>query len=144
LVQMAGSPLLAAAILLLVAVQHPRALTSALPVLLLWMAAPFLAYALSQPAAHARMEASPEDRRFLRLLARKTWRYFDTFVGAGDRGLPPDNVQDAPELTIAHRTSPTNIGMSLLAALAAHDLGFIATSELVATVETALDTIDGM
>ncbi len=45
---------------------------------------------------------------------------------------------------IAHRTSPTNIGMGLLSTLAAHDLGLIATGALVERVEATLTTIEGL
>ena len=97
--------------------------------LALWAAAPLIAYALSRPVPTRRAVLGPEDREFLQSVARKTWRYFETFVGPEDHALPPDNVQLVPELTVAHRTSPTNIGMALLATLAAHDFGFIDTDE---------------
>jgi cyclic beta-1,2-glucan synthetase len=61
----------------------------------------------------------------LRRIARRTWRYFERFVTAQDHWLPPDNVQEDSEPRIAHRTSPTNIGMGLLSTLAAHDLGYL-------------------
>ena len=77
-------------------------------------------------------------------MARKTWRYFETFVGAEDHALPPDNVQLVPELTVAHRTSPTNIGMALLATLAAHDFGFIDTDELADRIDATLTTVEGL
>jgi cyclic beta-1,2-glucan synthetase len=140
--QMLGSPLFAAVALVVVAVRQPRALPAALPILLLWIVAPLLAHWLSQPVVPRRQEIRAPDRQFLRLAALRTWRYFDTFAVASDHGLPPDNVQEAPELVVAHRTSPTNIGMSLLSALAARDLGFIRTSELAERVDTTLTTIE--
>ena len=85
-------------------------------------------YALSRPVARAAARARRRRTASAsRAIARKTWRYFETFAGAEDHGLPPDNFQEVPEPRVAHRTSPTNIGMGLLATLAAHDLGFIAT-----------------
>ncbi len=142
--EMAGSPLFALIALFLVAVRRPQALASAWPILLLWTAAPVLAYYFSQPVRRRRSELKPVDRRSLRLTARKTWRYFETFVTTLDHGLPPDNFQELPEPVVAHRTSPTNIGMSLLAVLAAHDLRFIETSELVERIESSLSTLEGM
>ncbi len=142
--QMLGSPVLATSVLIAVAGLRSQALPAALPILLLWLAAPFVAYELSQPVAQLRPEIDEEDRRRLRLIARKTWRYFEVFVGAGDHGLPPDNFQETPQPTVAHRTSPTNIGMSLLAALAAHDLGFISNDELVERIDATLTTIEGL
>jgi len=141
---MAASPLLAVAGLVLVTAVRPGALPVALPVLLLWLAAPWLAYLLSRPVVPRQLALDAEDRRYLEGVARDTWRYFATFAGAEDHGLPPDNFQEIPEPRIAHRTSPTNIGMGLLATLAAHDLGFIATAELIARTDDALTTIEGL
>jgi cyclic beta-1,2-glucan synthetase len=140
--EMAASPALGVAGALAVAAARPAALPEALPLLAAWAAAPFIAHRLSRPVPPPTFELRPEDRLFLRQVARSTWRYFETFAGAEDHGLPPDNVQESPEARIAHRTSPTNIGMGLLATLAAHDLGFIRTSGLVRRIEATLDTIE--
>jgi cyclic beta-1,2-glucan synthetase len=142
--QMLGSPVLATSVLIAVAGLRSEALPAALPILLLWLAAPFVAYELSQPVAQLQPEIDEKDRRRLRLIARKTWRYFDVFAGPGDHGLPPDNFQEVPHPTVAHRTSPTNIGMGLLATLAAHDLGFIWQEELLERITATLSTIEGM
>ncbi|HVS12514.1 MAG TPA: glucoamylase family protein [Thermoanaerobaculia bacterium] len=141
---MAASPLLALAALVGVAAVRPAALPVALPVLVLWLLAPLLAYLLSRPVAPPRRELGAEDRRYLEDVARGTWRYFSTFAGADHHGLPPDNFQEVPEPTVAHRTSPTNVGMGLLATLAAHDLGFIDGDELIARTDAALTTIEGL
>jgi cyclic beta-1,2-glucan glucanotransferase len=144
---MLASPLLAFATLAAVAVTRPRALEVALPVLVLWAAAPWIAFVLSRPVPERRAPLSAADRTYLEEIARKTWGYFDTFGGAEDHFLPPDNVQAAPgpdALTVAHRTSPTNIGLGLLATLAAHDLGFIQTDDLVLRIDRTLTTIEGL
>jgi cyclic beta-1,2-glucan synthetase len=142
--QMMCSPLFAAAALVAVALLRSRALPSALPIVLLWMAAPFVAYELSQPVEGRRPEIRADDRRFLRLTARKTWRYFDAFLVPSDHGLPPDNVQEVPRPSVAHRTSPTDIGMSLLATLAAYDLRFIRTHELAERIDATLSALERM
>ena len=142
--QMLGSPLFAAGTLLIVAAARPRALAPAAPVLVLWSFAPLIASRLSRPVTRRRPELKSADYQLFRLIARKTWRYFDTFVSAEDHFLPPDNCQETPDVIVAHRTSPTNIGMGLLATLAAHDLGFIRTPELVERIEATLTTIEGM
>ncbi|HTT67856.1 MAG TPA: glucoamylase family protein [Gemmatimonadales bacterium] len=139
---MAASPFIAATLLALIAAVQPSSLTAAGPLLALWMAAPLVAYWLSQPVSPERRPLGSEDRRLLRLVARKTWRYFETFMGAGDHGLPPDNLQETPAPVVAHRTSPTNIGMGLLSTLAAHDLGFIRTPELVERLDATLSTVE--
>jgi cyclic beta-1,2-glucan synthetase len=142
--EMRASPVLAALGLALVVLVRPSTLATAWPVLMLWAAAPLIAHELSRTVPVRRHELEAEDRERLRLIARNTWRYFETFAGDEDHGLPPDNVQEVPESRIAHRTSPTNVGMGLLATLAAHDLGFIQTAELAARTGKALDTIEGL
>ena len=72
-----------------------------------------------------------DDLRFARMIARRTWRFFETFVGAEDNWLPPDNFQEDPNPVVAHRTSPTNIGLLFLSTLSAHDFGYISTLEFV-------------
>ena len=141
---MAASPGLAAAILAAVLVLRPAATAVATPVLVLWMAAPWIAWALSRPTRTERPPLPATDRAYLRDVARRTWAYFDTFVTVEDRFLPPDNVQIHPDQVIAHRTSPTNIGLSLLATLAAHDLGFIDTPCLTRRVDETLSSIEGL
>ncbi len=152
------SPLLAIALVGAVLVLRPDALPPALPILGLWLVAPWIAFALSRPMARRRAPLTPDDAAYLLDVARKTWRYFDTFVTTENHDLPPDNVQIAAEpalspsngpalspsngLMIAHRTSPTNIGLGLLATLAAHDLGFIDQAALVQRVDATLTTVE--
>ncbi len=143
-VEMIASPLIALLGLALVAIARPAALAPAMPVLALWVAAPLIAYALSRPVPERRVALDPGDHVFLERVARDTWRYFETFMGPEDHGLPADNFQETPEPRVAHRTSPTNMGMGLLAMLAAHDLGFIATDALAERIDATLTTMEGL
>ncbi len=142
--EMVASPLIALAGVVLVLLARPSALFVALPVLGLWAAAPFIAHALSRPVPQSRLDLAPQDRAFLERVARDTWRYFEAFAGPDDHGLPADNFQETPEPRVAHRTSPTNIGMALLATLAAHDLGFIGKDVLAERIDSTLTTIEGL
>jgi cyclic beta-1,2-glucan synthetase len=142
---MLASPVVALTTLAVVAVMRPAALPAAAPILGLWIVAPWIAFTLSRPMPRRRAALSTADRAYLETIARKTWGYFDAFGGAEDHFLPPDNVQVAAEthvLTIAHRTSPTNIGLGLLATLAAHDLGFIERDDLVCRIDQTLTTVE--
>jgi cyclic beta-1,2-glucan synthetase len=143
LVGMAASPAIALAGALLVFAWRPGALEAAVPLLALWAIAPLIAYRLSQPMAGRDLELGPEDRQFLLEVARTTWKYFEAFMGPDDHFLPADNFQEEPA-RIAHRTSPTNIGMGLLSTLAAHDLGIIPTGELVERIDCTLTTMEGL
>ena len=142
--EMIASPVIAAGGAVLVFMLRPEAWPAAVPILALWSAAPLIAYALSVPVPPRRMPLGSEDREYLRLVALKTWRYFDMFMGPEDHALPPDNVQLVPDTTIAHRTSPTNIGMALLATVAAHDLGFIAVDDMVDRLDATLTTVEAL
>ena len=142
--RMMASPILAAVILAVVAAVQPRALIAALPLVGLWAAAPAIAFLLSRPASSRREVLDTSDREFLRAVARDTWRYFDAFMGPADHALPPDNVQVDPDVRIAHRTSPTNIAMGLLATVSAHDLGFIDAESMIARLDATLTTVEGL
>ena len=74
---------------------------------------------------------SAEQLTFLRRIARKTWHFFETFVTAQENWLPPDNFQEEPSPAVAARTSPTNIGLALLANLAARDFGYLSLGRLI-------------
>ena len=108
---------------------------------------PVIAYWLSLPATARVRPLSSRERVMLRRVARKTWRYFETFVAAADAWLPPDNFQeagDAPAPQIARRTSPTNVGLGLLSTLAAHDLGYISAETLARRIDRTLTTLEGL
>nr|MCU0789986.1 protein ndvB [Nitratireductor sp.] len=90
------------------------------------------------------LELSAEDARALRVIARKTWRYFETFVTAELNHLPPDNFQEDPEPVVAERTSPTNIGLYLLSTLTARDFGWISFHETIERIENTITTVERM
>jgi cyclic beta-1,2-glucan synthetase len=112
---------------------------------LLWLASPLVAayVSRSRPPPETALLSDP-DRLGLRLIGRSTWRYFETFVTADDNDLPPDNFQETPQPVLARRTSPTNIGLYLLATTAAHDLGWIGRADATGRLERTLATIRRM
>ncbi len=142
--EMMASPGLAVAVGALVAWTRPSALPVAAPLLLLWLFAPELARWVSAATDSRAEPLQSEDLRRLRLLARRTWRFFDGFVGPSDQWLPIDNTQEAPYPQQAHRTSPTNIGMMLLSTLAAYDLGYLGATELSLRLRNAFDSIKNL
>jgi cyclic beta-1,2-glucan synthetase len=117
----------------------------AAPFLIAWIASPAIARWTSlSPLVAGRVSVSAADARALRLVARRTWRFFETFVTAADHMLPPDNFQEDPKPTVAHRTSPTNLGLYLLAAVSARDFGWTGTIETVDRLEATLATMGGL
>ena len=108
----------------------------AAPFVGLWMVSPLVARWASQPPpATGHVSVAPADALALRLVARRTWRFFETFVTAEDNMLPPDNFQEDPRPATAHRTSPTNLGLYLLSIIAAHDFGWLGTLDAVKRLE---------
>lgn len=141
---MAGSAAFALAVCAWLAATRPQALLVAAPVLLAWLRAPALMAWLGGMPASARASLDPDGVDFARVLARRTWAFFEDLVTPADHWLPPDNLQLEPEPRIARRTSPTNIGLSLLANLSAWDLGYLQVEEVAQRVARSLDTLEGM
>jgi hypothetical protein len=140
--RMAVAPACAVAVAAGLAAWRADALPAALPVLALWLAAPGIAWWISRPLVRRRSTLDAEQTSELRRLARRTWAFFETFVTADDHFLPPDNVQELPQQRVAHRTSPTNIGLSLLANLAARDFGYLTEMQLIERTGAALATME--
>jgi cyclic beta-1,2-glucan synthetase len=114
----------------------------AAPVVALWLISPAVARAVSVPRGlDRRANASAADVQALRRTARRTWRFFEVLVGAADNWLPPDNFQEDPEPAVAHRTSPTNIGLYLLSVVSARDFGWIGATQAVERLEATLATM---
>nr|WP_198374723.1 glucoamylase family protein [Roseomonas rubea] len=114
----------------------------AAPFALLWIASPAIAWWASRsPPAGGRLMVPEADARALRLIARRTWRFFEAFVTANDNMLPPDNFQEDPKPVVAHRTSPTNIGLYLLSVLSARDFGWLGTADALERLEATLATM---
>lgn len=122
-------------------IMQPCHLSMTAPIIGLWLVAPWIAWWISRPIETRPPDLTAEQLTFLRLTARKTWRFFETFVTAGENWLPPDNYQEIPNQAIASRTSPTNMGLALLANLAAWDLGFLSVDGLIGRTQ---NTLDGM
>ena len=121
----------------------PESLPQAAPWLGLWALSPLLGWLLNlRPLEQQRVQPLPEtDRRFLRQVARRTWRYFSAFVSADTSWLPPDNFQVAHQNRLAMRTSPTNIGLWMTSVLGAHDSGYLTINQVVDKLNCTMDSI---
>ena len=131
------APVVALASGCFLAVMQPDQLPLAAPILGLWFVAPWIAWRISQPIEPLVPVLKEEQLAFLRKAARKTWRFFETFVTAQENWLPPDNFQEEPVPVIASRTSPTNMGLALLANLAACDFGYLPVGPLMQRTQNA-------
>lgn len=138
------APFLAAAIFTYLVFSSALGLVIVIPLLGLWFLAPFVAWFISRPSSARQEQLTATQKLDLRMLARKTWSFFETFVTAEDNWLPPDNYQEQPVERIAHRTSPTNIGMALLSNLTAYDFGYITAGQLIERTSNTMHTIQRM
>ncbi len=141
LLRMLPSITLVAILALIVNFTNPGALLISAPFFLVWLLAAEIAFWISQPVVKATPPPSAAERRQLRLLARRTWLFYEQFVGPNDNWLPPDHFQESPRGVVAHRTSPTNVGLYLLSMLAAHDLGYSSTVDFTVRLRFTFDTL---
>ena len=138
------APVLATAAAIYLTLSRPAALAVAGPILGLWFASPAIAWWISRPLTRRETRLTADQTLFLRKLARKTWAFFETFVGPEDHWLPPDNYQEHPAAGVGHRTSPTNMGLALLANLSAYDFGYISAGRLLERTAKALHTMEAL
>ena len=138
------APVLAGAAVIDLTLSRPLSLAVAGPILCLWFVSPVIAWWISRPLARREARLTADQTTFLRKISRKTWAFFETFVGPEDHLLPPDNFQEHPAAVIAHRTSPTNMGLALLANLSAYDFGYIPAGQLIERTANALHTMEAL
>ncbi|HMR83050.1 MAG TPA: glucoamylase family protein, partial [Niabella sp.] len=128
----------------LIIMYKPSALFIAAPFLILWLLAPAIAWRVSKPRIKKDFSISGSESAFLQVIGRKTWAFFEDFVATEDHFLPPDNFQEKPVAIVAHRTSPTNIGLSCLVNLSAYDFGYISLCELVERTQHTFNSLNDM
>ncbi|MDI1303174.1 MAG: glucoamylase family protein [bacterium] len=138
------APFIALAAFVLLCLHRPQALAAAGPLVGLWLLAPGIAWWLGRPLFRRDPALTTDQVVFLRKISRKTWRFFEHFVVAGEHWLPPDNFQESPGPVLAHRTSPTNMGMALLANLSACDFGFITAGVLLERSANTFETMSAL
>ncbi|SDI47251.1 GH36-type glycosyl hydrolase domain-containing protein [Salipiger marinus] len=143
--RMAGGLVLGLGVCAVALTRNPGIWPVVVPFALLWLAAPAIAHRISLPQRdRAALPLGQPEAQALRLIARRTWRYFETFVTETDSFLPPDNFQEIPAPTVFHRTSPTNIGLYLLSVTVARDMGWISQTAAVTRLEQTLATLARM
>jgi cyclic beta-1,2-glucan synthetase len=136
-----AAPVLALVAAALVAWLSPGRLAVALPLVAIWLGVPALVYRIGRPAPEGRQPIGDPERIALRRIARRTWLFFEELFTPADHWLIPDNYQENRADLIAHRTSPTNIGLQLIATLAAYDFGYLSAAGVVARLEPTFGTL---
>ena len=137
-------PAIAVAVTMYLTLARPGPLVEAAPILGLWFFSPLWVWWLGQRLTARAPRLTADQISFLQQLSRKTWAFFETFVGPNDHWLPPDNVQEHPGPVVSHRTSPTNMGLGLLANLSAYDFGYISSGQLVKRTANAFRAMEAL
>ncbi len=138
------APTVAVSLTVYLCYEPSASLFIAAPFLLLWMASPAIVNLLNRPIASSKTKLREDQKVYLRELARKTWSFFENLVTAESNWLPPDNLQEYPIPVVAQRTSPTNMGLSLLANLSACDFGYSTTTQFIERTSNTLATMEKM
>ncbi len=142
---MRHAPVLAVLAVLAASLSGDYGYLTGLPFVVLWVFSPLVAWYVSQSAETEDSLEVPEQVTVeLRKIARRTWRFYETFVTAGDNYLPPDNYQEEPEPIVAHRTSPTNIGVYLLSTVSARHFGWLSFEQTIERLEQTISTVERM
>lgn len=108
----------------------------------IWAGVPLLFLWLSRDIQIKADKLTKDQQEQVRVWAQRTWDYMRDHLCKKDHYLLPDHHQIEPNIGVAHRTSPTNIGLSLVGVMAACDLGFIDTNEMVERIGQIIDSVE--
>ncbi len=139
-----AAPVIAGMTIICLALSKTNAFIPALPIVSFWFVSPIIVWWLSLPFSRRQPKLTATQTIFLRKVSRMTWAFFENLVGPEDNWLPPDNYQEQRSDTVAHRTSPTNIGLYLLANLAAYDFGYISAGHLIERTTNTYATMESL
>lgn len=108
---------------------------------LIFIISPYTAYYISIENREIERGLDSKEIVNLRKLARESYAYFQDFVNEETKFIAPDNYQEEPNRNIAMRTSPTNIGMTLMANIVAYDMGYIGCYDLLERLSKTIETM---
>ena len=131
-------------VLLLSLTNSLEVIVTTIPISILWILAPVIACKISREEIIEKEVLDIDDGKFLSKISRRIWAYYEDFVNEENNYLAPDNYQEKPYKGVAHRTSPTNIGMGLISNLTAYDLGYLSIGEFIYRLEVILDGMKGL
>lgn len=140
--KMGLSALVGLPLVMLTYLLKPEALVISIVIAVTWLIGPFVAHHVSKGSDRITERLDSNSLLELRKTARRTWRYFEEYANAKNNFLAPDNVQVVPYRGVAHRTSPTNIGLGLLASLTARDFGYIGLLETIVHIDKTIKTVE--
>ena len=84
---------------------------------------------------------SQKDKEYMLEIGRRTWSYFKENLTEKSNFLPPDNYQEDRKEQLIYRTSPTNIGLALLAVVSSYDLGYENLEDTISLLSKMIEII---
>lgn len=112
-----------------------------IPSCIIWIISPLISYIIGKNINDETVKLSEEDINILRRLTRSIWAYFEDFVTDETNYLGGDNYQEEPYKGLAMRTSPTNIGMTLISNIVAIDMGYIGVIKAIENLNNTINTL---
>ena len=113
---------------------------------ILWIIAPAIMWYISKESEEkqAKEILTQKEQEYVLEIGRKTWSFFEKYLNEENNYLIPDNYQEDRKNKIVRRTSSTNIGLSMLAVISAHDLGYIESRKALETLKDIIYTVDSL
>ncbi len=110
----------------------------------LWVITPYIMQVISKEITSkpAKDVITTEESNYLLEIAKRTWKYFESYLIPENNYLITDNYQEDRKQKIVGRTSSTNIGLSLLAVISSYDLQFISLEKAIDLLDNIIKTIE--
>ncbi len=113
-------------------------------VALIYISAPFILYYVSKDIIHNKIDLDEQQLIDIKEVARRTWKFFEDNLTQENNYLIPDNYQENREQKLDNRTSPTNIGFSIVSIISAYKLGFIDKVNAISLLEKIITTVKSL
>jgi len=109
-----------------------------------WTIAPVYMYLISKSINVKFLTLNKNEKDDLKEIAQRTFNYFYDLIREENNYLIPDNYQINREDKVDNRTSPTNIGYSIVALVSGAELGFIKPKDAINMIGNIIKTVEIM
>ena len=109
------------------------------PFSFLWIFSPLIMYLVSKKERKETTKLSAQNEKYLLNIGQKTWNYFKENM---TNFLVNDNYQEEKRTPCTKRTSPTNIGLEIMAIMSSYDLGYETEEYVIDLLENVIKTIE--
>lgn len=114
-----------------------------LAVSICFLVAPVLLWKVSKERKEV-AEASKDEKEIAMDVAKRTWLFFENLLKEEYHYLIPDNYQLNREPKVDLKTSPTDVGMSLVTIISANELDIISKEKALDYLDKIATTLEGL